>query len=601
MKKLYSPIVKSFVILCIGLLPLSFIYSQAPQGLNYQAVARNNTGAILPDRNINIRFTITNGDEGIVLYQETSSVTTNQFGLLTLNVGNGTAVFGNFSSIPWATVSPWLKVEMDPDGGTNYVKMGSSQLQSVPYALFAASGNTGPQGPQGIQGPQGDQGPQGLQGPQGIQGPKGDTGDTGTQGPMGEQGAQGPPGQGLANGTEAGNTLYWDGNTWIINSNVYNNGGDIGINTTTPEGKLHIKGSSDASQLIIDANETQNKPLIDLRDSKGTELMRIHADDSTNVFIGFNAGIRNNVSIGATNNTFTGKNVGFFNSSGKRNTAFGIESFYTNTTGNNNTAIGNSALYSNTIGSLNTAVGNEALYKGGASFANTGVGNGALYTNSTGLSNTALGSGALFNTSTGSENVGLGVNAYYGDGTLDNTICIGYTSGGHVNASNRVEIGNSSISAIAGQVGFSTYSDLRIKDNIKEDVPGLSFINRLRPVTYNLNIHRENAIVDKGSKRNEADWNGKYDIEKIKMTGFIAQEVEKAAHDSGYDFSGIQKPANPDELYSLRYSDFVVPLVKAIQEQQKMIQHQTDAIDDLKIQNQELQAQLNEIKKKLGM
>ena len=65
------------------------------------------------------------------------------------------------------------------------------------------------------------------------------------------------------------------------------------------------------------------------------------------------------------------------------------------------------------------------------------------------------------------------------------------------------------------------------------------------------------------------------------MTGFLAQDVEKAAKESGYDFSGVQIPANPDELYSLRYSDFVMPLVKAVQEQQKIIETQEERIAKL--------------------
>ena len=150
-----------------------------------------------------------------------------------------------------------------------------------------------------------------------------------------------------------------------------------------------------------------------------------------------------------------------------------------------------------------------------------------------------------------------------------------------LSASNRIEVGNTSVSVIAGQVGFSTYSDARIKDNIQADIPGLSFISKLRPVTYNLNIHRQNEMIYKGIQTNNADWDGKYDIEKIKMSGFLAQDVAKAAKESGYDFSGVQIPANPNDIYSLRYSDFVVPLVKAGQEQQQMIEEQNLVIAQL--------------------
>jgi len=570
MKKLqhYNLVIAIFLACCI--LPIASLHSQAPQGLNYQAVARDNAGAILQNRNISIRFTITDNNGGPVLYQETQSTTTNQFGLLTLSVGRGTPVSGTFSAVDWAAVTPWLQVDMDPAGGAAYVNMGTSQLQSVPYSLFAASGN---QGPAGLQGPTGATGATGETGATGLQGPTGATGATGLQGSTGATGAtgpQGPPGAGLPNGSAAGNTPYWNGTSWIVNSsNIYNNGGNVGINTTTPAGKLHIKGSTDASQLIIDANSTQSNinPLIQLRNSAGSELLRIHSNDTSNTFMGLKTGI------------FV--DGGMFGTGGKKNTFFGSNVGYSNTIGGSNTAVGARAFYKNLTGTANTAVGVEALW-----------------TNTTGHSNTAFGSGALFNNSTGGSNVGIGVNAYYGNGALDNSICIGYTSGGHVNASNRVEIGNSSISAIAGQVGFSTYSDARIKDNITEDVPGLDFINKLKPVTYNLNIHRENAIVNKGTNRDDVDWQGKYDIEKIKMTGFIAQDVENAAKDAGYDFSGVQKPANPDELYSLRYSDFVMPLVKAVQELNEELKSE---VLSLKSENEELVQRIERLEALLGV
>ena len=96
-------------------------------------------------------------------------------------------------------------------------------------------------------------------------------------------------------------------------------------------------------------------------------------------------------------------------------------------------------------------------------------------------------------------------------------------------------------------------------------------------------------------KPDTANWEGKYDIEKIRMTGFIAQDVEKATKETSYDFSGLIKPRNEKDLYSLRYSDFVVPLVKASQElsqqnislqrtvvaQQKQIDEQNRKIDRL--------------------
>jgi hypothetical protein len=98
----------------------------------------------------------------------------------------------------------------------------------------------------------------------------------------------------------------------------------------------------------------------------------------------------------------------------------------------------------------------------------------------------------------------------------------------------------------------------------------------------------------------------KYDIEKIKFSGFIAQEVEQAAIEVGYDFSGVKIPSHDNELYGLTYSEFVVPLVKATQEQQLIIeeQKQINKEQEDKIKNQEIiiqqqQQQINEILKRL--
>jgi trimeric autotransporter adhesin len=294
--------------------------------------------------------------------------------------------------------------------------------------------------------------------------------------------------------------------------------------------------------------------------------------------------------ISGSNNVALGHWAMYYNRGNSRSTAVGFEAMkYADDqlTGREtyNTALGYQALLgsataTNNTGRYNTAMGDQSMYSNTTGFVNTASGISALKANTTGNYNTAIGGNALLSNTSGGFNTGLGTSAYFSTATLDNTICIGYNSGAIVNTSNRVEIGNSSVSVIAGQVGWSTYSDERIKDNISENVPGLSFITKLRPVTYNLNIHRQNAMM-KDSGKNDADWKEKYAIEDIKMTGFLAQEVEDAARASGYDFSGVQAPANPDELYSIRYSDFVMPLVKAVQEQQVIIEQQNATIEQL--------------------
>lgn len=133
---------------------------------------------------------------------------------------------------------------------------------------------------------------------------------------------------------------------------------------------------------------------------------------------------------------------------------------------------------------------------------------------------------------------------------------------------NRVRIGNASMSSIGGQVGWTTISDARVKENVSDNVKGLEFIMKLNPVTYNYSIAKSNSV--QGKESNE-DWTGKYDVEKMRFSGFLSQEVEKAAKESDYDFSGVDKPQDENGLWGLRYAEFTVPLVKAVQEQQTMI------------------------------
>jgi hypothetical protein len=142
-----------------------------------------------------------------------------------------------------------------------------------------------------------------------------------------------------------------------------------------------------------------------------------------------------------------------------------------------------------------------------------------------------------------------------------------------------------------GNTQWFTYSDERIKSNIKEDVVGLPFILRLRPVSYNRNFKALEEIRGIGEKVN--NFPERYDIEKIRMSGFLAQDVEKAANEVGYNFDGLVKPKTNADLYSLSYSSFVIPLVKAVQEQQLTIEMQQK-------KNEELEKRITALEKLLN-
>ncbi|MBW8051486.1 MAG: hypothetical protein FVQ77_14330 [Cytophagales bacterium] len=113
-------------------------FAQSPQAFKYQAIARDNTGNVLPNQNIGLKISILQTTPaGTVVYSETHADTTNQFGLFSLEIGTGAIVSGTFSTIDWGADIYFVKIEMDPTGGTGYQFMGTSQLLSVPYALHA--------------------------------------------------------------------------------------------------------------------------------------------------------------------------------------------------------------------------------------------------------------------------------------------------------------------------------------------------------------------------------------------------------------------------------------------------------------------------------
>jgi hypothetical protein len=122
-------------ILCLFI--ISAIAQQVPQALNYQAVARTANGLIIPAQNINVRFSVLDATvNGTVVYQETHTTATNSFGLFTLSIGKGTVVSGTFSGINWSSADKFLKVEISA-GTSTYQLQGTTQLLSVPYALYS--------------------------------------------------------------------------------------------------------------------------------------------------------------------------------------------------------------------------------------------------------------------------------------------------------------------------------------------------------------------------------------------------------------------------------------------------------------------------------
>lgn len=318
-----------------------------------------------------------------------------------------------------------------------------------------------------------------------------------------------------------------------------------------------------------------------------------------NVASGYNALFSNTTGY---NNTAIGSYSLNENTSGDNNTGLGYQTLYSNTGGSGNLAIGGGALYSNLTGHWNVANGLNTLYENTSGTANTAAGSGALRQNTTGSLNTATGYAASSTTTTGTQNAAFGAytlvsgtgsyNSAFGSYALyaDRQICSGsYNSAfgakagpavsdspcdfnnttalgamALVTASNQVRIGNSSVTSIGGQVSWTTLSDGRFKREIRNDVAGLDFINQLKPVSYILDKTAINTflripdsiVADSESARRIP----------ARQVGFVAQEVDELVKKSGYVFSGVEVPQNDNDPYTIRYAEFVVPLVKAVQE-----------------------------------
>jgi trimeric autotransporter adhesin len=443
--------------------------------------------------------------------------------------------------------------------------------------------------------------------------------------------------------TQVGNNKS-HGNTFPDNGNGKGHSWLLRGNSGTDPSK-HFIGTRDAQPLVFKVNN-QKAGYLDFSDTIQNTAFGYHTLNSNIVLdadystflsaFGWGALSSNTTGWGNTahgagslfSNTTGGENTGIghfsliSNTTAAFNTAIGAFSLASNTTGEVNTATGDFALASNTTGSFNTANGTPfTLAFNTEGSENIATGAVSMGNNSTGNANVAYGVFSLASNETGSNNTALGSHADVTARDLNNATAIG--AGALVDASNKVRIGNTDVTSIGGEVGWTSYSDERIKDNIRENVPGLEFIKALRPVTYHFSVTKENELLGikektlkdisilqlKGIKipginnlqlpsvKDMADKKIKditgehnYEIEKIQFTGFLAQDVDKAAQNIGYDFSGVDKSG---KIMGLRYSDFVVPLVKAVQELSKMNDEKDAKIDGLQKQIDDLRAMIN--------
>ena len=336
--------------------------------------------------------------------------------------------------------------------------------------------------------------------------------------------------------------------------------GNIGIGTTNPQAKLEITGQ---------AALKVNYDVINYNSAEMSIAANFGGIDTDRVVIGNYDG---SSAIGAKSNNLSQPRILYLNPGNNEKVIVGDVIFPTNF---------NNFPYKFAVTGADALINNVRV----------GCGNSGNNTNSlfgwdalrysTGVSNTAIGYAALGNNGTGSYNTAVGKGAGYNTNYSGST-AIGYECMASADAQAR--IGNQYLSSIGGCVNWTTFSDSRIKKNIKLNVPGLEFINKLQPVTYNMDLDAAEKILHIPSIKDENPImaNLRKAKEQFVYSGFIAQDVEKAAKELNFDFSGVDAAKNDRDLYGLRYAEFVVPLVKSVQELSKKNDDLQRQIDELK-------------------
>jgi hypothetical protein len=392
------------IIVLLGLfLSIKDLRAQAPHSFKYQAILRNAAGEVLTNHAVAVRISLLKGSEtGDPVYTETHQGTTNNAGMLVLNIGGGVDAQG-LAGIDWSAGPYYLKMEIDPEGGTSYQDMGTSPLLSVPYALYSGGSDGWSTASNGIF----------RQGNVGV----------GETDPQSLLEIKASPGGALEEAlfvvkNNIGDTVFA----------VYNEG----VRITVPEGSKGGKGG-----FAVGGRSGTKGPV--------SEIFRV-TPDSVRIWVnsagsvkggkgGFAVGGRS--SKGAADNYVTltpenyyiGHQSGLKNTTGYYNTFFGYHAGAYNSTGSNNIMIGNESGYYNTDGASNVFIGSNTGYNSSYPYYDIFIGRASGYNNTTGYSNIFIGDGTGYYNKTGNQNVYIGDYSGRGSETASNNVFLGAYSG----------------------------------------------------------------------------------------------------------------------------------------------------------------------------
>ncbi|MDN3493447.1 tail fiber domain-containing protein [Winogradskyella bathintestinalis] len=577
MKTLFT----SFTILFIS------ISSFAQQGINYKALIKDDLGNILADQPIGVQFQIREAAaDGSAVYTEAHSTTTDANGIIILNIGTGSTT-DTFSDIDWSGNEHWLNLQIDIVGGTNYADLSTTQFMTVPYALNAANAAT-----------KIDE----------LEDAKSDA---------------------------DGSSLFIGVNAGLNDDSTINRNTGIGLNALS----LNSTGSNNtavgASALSKNSTGSRNTAI-------GSFAMLDNTAGSVNTAIGYDAlgfnttGI-NNIAIGekalygniegfnntaigtgalhqnkSSNNTANGFNALYLNWDGYHNTGIGVDALYSNYDGNNNTAVGHSALRANNNGDSNTAIGFSALWSNDIGYENTATGYQALYDNTTGSNNTVIGRNALYNNISGNYNIAIGSNSGLNHTSGSNNIFIGNFSGASVlaNNNNKLFINNeasdnpliygefdTNLIRIGGSLSIQNASDptstwrLQTRPNgslaLYRNSSYRGYFHETTGVYSSISDRKtkkditalENGTLEKVMQLNPVSYLMKDQNDTKRNLGLISQEVQDI-------FPSITNYVEEADLITLSYTELIPVLIKALQEQQEIIEAQSakDIIQDKSIE-----------------